>query len=178
MANLPDIFRRNRSLFSDFFHELDDFFNSRSFWMPRVFESPLSSFDSGRFDYDIEEKDNEYVACFALPGFRPEDIKVDVSGNMLNVCACSSEEREEGKDRFMRRMGRVQRSIMLPSDTNVDEIQASYENGMLEITIPKGENSRRRTIEIQTGERMTHQIQGKSKASSASKTEATTPARH
>jgi len=176
MANLPELFRRNRSLFSDFFHDLDDFFNTRSLMWPRIFESPLTTFDSRRFDYDIEETDDEYVACFALPGFSPEDIKVDVSGNMLNVCACMSEEREEGKDRFMRRAGKVQRSIMLPPDTNPDEIQAHYENGMLEITIPKGESSRRRTIEIQTGERMARQIQGKQKTASSAQKETT--ARH
>lgn len=178
MANLPEVFRRNRSLFSDFFHELDDFFNARSFMMPRIFDSPLSTFDSSRFDYDIDETDDEYIACFALPGFSPEDIKVDVAGNMLNVCACMSEEKEEGKDRFMKRQGRVQRSIMLPADTNPDEIRANYDNGMLEITIPKGESSRRRTIEIQTGGRVERQIQGKSKAASSATASKSETARH
>lgn len=161
MANLPDTFRRNRGLFSEFFRDLDDLFTDRpSAFLPRVMDMT-----PGRFDYDLEDDDDQFVATFEVPGFKPDEIKIDVSGNMLTVCAECEHEKEEGKHAFSRRVGRIQRTLMLPPNADTEHVKAHYENGILEVCVPKTESSKRRSIEIQEGRasRSRKQIDSKTK---------------
>lgn len=170
MANLPDVFRRNRGVFSDFFRDLDDLFGERSSsFLPTLFDMPSVQ---GRFDCRVDEEEDEYIATFEVPGFSPEEIKVDVTGNMLCVSAECDQEKAEGRHSVSRRMDRVQRTIMLPPDTNTEEIKAHYENGILHVCIPKSESSKRRSIQIESGTfRPRKQVHETKVSKSSSKTE-------
>lgn len=111
---------------------------------PRVVrpELPIDLLDEG-----------ERVRVIAdLPGFKKDDIEVFVENGDLVIRAERKEEIEEKDVNYLRRerrFGRVYRRITLPSDVDMEKIKASYNNGILEITIPKTERTKRRIIKVE-----------------------------
>ena len=104
-----------------------------------------------RMKCDIYEKDNKYYIEMEVPGFNKEDIDISLKEGYLTVKAekkMSNEEKDEDKKylRKERNYIRTERSFNLG---NIDEenIDASFENGVLKIEIPKVEENKR-TIEI------------------------------
>ncbi len=104
-----------------------------------------------RMKCDIYEKDNKYYIEMEVPGFKKEDIDISLKDGNLTVKAekkMSNEEKDDDKKylRKERSYMRTERSFNLG---NVDEenIDASFENGVLNIVIPKAEENKR-TIEI------------------------------
>lgn len=104
-----------------------------------------------RMKCDIYEKDNKYYIEMEVPGFNKEDIDISLKEGYLTVRAekkMSNEEKDEDKKylRKERNYIRTERSFNLG---NIDEenIDASFENGVLKIEIPKAEENKR-TIEI------------------------------
>ena len=104
-----------------------------------------------RMKCDIYEKDNKYYIEMEVPGFNKEDIDISLKEGYLTVRAekkMSNEEKDEDKKylRKERNYIRTERSFNLG---NIDEenIDASFENGVLNIVIPKAEENKR-TIEI------------------------------
>ena len=102
---------------------------------------------------DLEESGNEYVVRASLPGFRPEDVNISVTGGTLTISAENKGEQEQGRNYLLRerRLASVTRSITLPVRINADQAQARYENGELVLTLPKAEEVRPRQIQIQAG---------------------------
>jgi HSP20 family protein len=100
---------------------------------------------------DLEETPDAYIVRAALPGFRPEDVNVSLTGDTLTILA-TQEREEERKDRDYlireRRTGLVRRSIALPGRVDADKAQARYENGELVLTLPKTEESKPQRIAI------------------------------
>jgi HSP20 family protein len=106
---------------------------------------------------DVMETENEIRVHTELPGMRPDDIEVDIENNVLTIRGEKREEREEGGEgaRYHlseRRYGTLARSFVLPRDVDADRISASFDNGVLEVVIPKSEKARRRRIEIGGGD--------------------------
>ena len=104
-----------------------------------------------RMKCDIYEKDNKYYIEMEVPGFNKEDIDISLKEGYLTVKAekkMSNEEKDENKKylRKERNYIKTERSFNLG---NIDEenIDASFENGVLKIEIPKVEENKR-TIEI------------------------------
>jgi HSP20 family protein len=105
---------------------------------------------------DVVETERDLRVMLELPGVAPEDVAVDLENNVLTVVGEKQERRDEGEEKHTwhlmeRRYGRFTRSFMLPRDVDQDAIQASFEHGVLTITIPKSEKARRRRIEIRGG---------------------------
>ncbi|HEU0013683.1 MAG TPA: Hsp20/alpha crystallin family protein [Longimicrobium sp.] len=104
---------------------------------------------------DVVETQNEIRVTAELPGFQRDAIDVDVENNVLTIRGEKREERTEGEQgRFHlaeRRYGSFTRSFVLPRDVNPDGIQATYEDGILTVTIPKSERAKRRRIDIAGG---------------------------
>ncbi|HEX2191517.1 MAG TPA: Hsp20/alpha crystallin family protein [Longimicrobiaceae bacterium] len=105
---------------------------------------------------DVTESGDEIRVTMELAGLRPEDVEVNLEDNVLTVGGEKKEERrEEGRDHRWhlseRRYGRFSRSFVLPRDVEQDGIRATFENGVLELTIPKSERARPRRIEIEGG---------------------------
>ena len=101
---------------------------------------------------DLKEDDHQFVVTAELPGVNKEDIKVSIEGNQVSLSAEVKREKEE-KDgekilRSERYHGRVARTVML--DESVDEAKSSarYENGVLELTLPKAQRSTSKLLEI------------------------------
>jgi len=104
------------------------------------------------FSTDIKEKEEEFVIEAELPGLSKDDITLEVEDDTLIISVQEEEEFEDEREDYIhreRRTGSYQRSFRLD---NIDEekIAAEYENGILEITLPKEEpgKGRRRTIDI------------------------------
>lgn len=89
---------------------------------------------------DIYERDNDVVAKVELPGVDPKDINVEVKDNVLRVEAKTEEKKEEKKKGYFKkeiRSGYFHRAVALPVDVEENKAQATYEDGILEVVIPK-----------------------------------------
>ena len=90
---------------------------------------------------DIREKENEYILEADFPGMKEEDINIDYSKGYLTISGEKKTEKEETekKENYIRKersYEKASRSFYV-GDINKDEIKAKFENGVLEITIPK-----------------------------------------
>lgn len=145
MQNLPELIRSNRSLFTDFFRDIDEFFNMRTPLFSRSREGWIQA------AMQIRESKNSYLLSFELPGVKKEDIKVDVLDDVLNVTGERSDTLAEGQEGKAQHYVCYCRSVALPAGIKAEQVQANYENGVLNIVVPKGELSQRRSIEVQSG---------------------------
>lgn len=99
----------------------------------------------------IDEGDNVRIVA-DLPGFRKEDIEVWIEDGDLVIRAVRKEEREEKAENYIRRerrFGEVFRRIPIPVEVDMDKIKASYNNGVLEIILPKTEKAKRKVIKVE-----------------------------
>ncbi|MEF9976355.1 MAG: Hsp20 family protein [Oscillospiraceae bacterium] len=88
---------------------------------------------------DIMDKNDKYVLRAQLPGFTREDIHIDIDGDCLTLHAEHKNESDEEKDSYIRRecaYGAYARRFDI-SGIKADEIKARYENGVLELDMPK-----------------------------------------
>ena len=99
----------------------------------------------------IDESDNIKILA-DLPGFNKEDIEIWIEDGDLVIKAVRKEEKEEKAENYIRRerrYGEVYRKIALPVEVDIDKIKATYNNGVLEITIPKSEKAKKKVIKIE-----------------------------
>lgn len=98
---------------------------------------------------DIEEKDDAYVVQVELPGVKPGDVTIELIGNELSITGEVKEEQREGVvRRSMRRYGRFDFRAALPDQLDADSVDASLEDGVLTLRVPKTERAKRRQIEV------------------------------
>ena len=100
---------------------------------------------------DIAETENAVIVTTEVPGMKPEEIRIDLTGNILTLRGEKKEESEEkGRNwhRLERSYGSFSRSIHLPETVDPDTCKATSENGVLRIEIGKSEASRPRSIKV------------------------------
>lgn len=118
----------------------------------------------GYFPVDIRETPEAIELTAALPGVRPEDLEIQVQGDVVTIKGEAREEQED-KDvnwlRRERRYGSFYRSFTLPAPIDADKATASYEHGVLRLHLPKSEEVRPKVIKVTGGPAM---IEGQSKA--------------
>jgi HSP20 family protein len=117
---------------------------------------------------DIAERPDAYLVTVEVPGVRPEDLDITLEGGVLTVQG-ERRFRDESQDqqwhRVERRYGAFRRSVTLPSQAQADNIEASFEDGLLHITVPKTEAAMPKRIEVRAkGGRK--QVEGRSNKSS------------
>jgi HSP20 family protein len=103
---------------------------------------------------DVVERADELTLKAALPGVDPQDIHIQLEDNVLTLQAERhfEEQRDQGGTHWLEQQyGTFTRSAMLPAYADVEKIQATYENGVLEIRIPKRESAKTRKIDLQLG---------------------------
>jgi HSP20 family protein len=134
------------------FRELASFQNEMSRWMNGLFDGPGRVTQSWVPALDGWETESEVVYAFDLPGVSEEEISIEVKEDMLTVSAererHDEETSEDGFYRFERRYGTFARAVGLPQGIDEDQIAARYENGVLEIRVPKPEEQKPRTISL------------------------------
>jgi HSP20 family protein len=105
---------------------------------------------------DVVENEREIRVVAEVPGMKAEDLDLDLENNVLTIRGEKREERNEADEQGTyhlaeRRYGQFSRSFVLPRDVDADAIEASFEDGVLTVRIPKSERARRRRIEIGGG---------------------------
>ncbi|ADU66662.1 Hsp20/alpha crystallin family protein [Desulfurispirillum indicum] len=89
---------------------------------------------------NTREDEQGYVVEVDLPGVPKEDVTIDVAGNVLRISGERREEKREESEGYIHQessFGKFQRSFTLPGDIDVENVQASYHDGVLNVTIPK-----------------------------------------
>lgn len=89
---------------------------------------------------DIQDRENEYLVFCDLPGMSKDEIEVSIKGSYLAISGIRNIEQEKDKDDYYfreRNRGSFKRVIMLPEPVIEKDIKAEYNNGILEIKIPK-----------------------------------------
>ena len=101
---------------------------------------------------DVVETEREIRVMVEMPGLKRDNIDIDIENNVLTIRGEKREERQEGEEGKYhiaeRRYGTFTRSFVLPRDVDSEDIQARFEDGVLNVTIPKSERARRRRIEV------------------------------
>ena len=132
---------------------LDDFFSDFERPMMRLSHSPTAS-QNFSLQYDVKETREHYLLSFDVPGMKKDDLNIEVKNGQLTI---SGERRRdvntEGSEnsiRFGRSYGKFERMFTLPENVNAENIEAQYEDGVLNLAIPKVEEPKGRNIEIQS----------------------------
>lgn len=135
----------------------------RPFWMEnwspmsRLMEDFFQESRSGDVmvwgpNVDVVETTEGFEIHAELPGVRQEDVKITLDNNVLTLSGEKKQETKEDKDnvlRVERSYGRFERSFSLPATIKADAVRASFEDGVLRITLPKAEEAKARQIPIQ-----------------------------
>ena len=104
---------------------------------------------------DVSENDAEFVIKAELPGIDPEEVDINLTGNLLSIKGEKKDEKEEKGDgfhRMERSYGSFSRSFQLPCEVQEDKIKAHYKNGVLDLRLPKVESAKRKSVKIKVKE--------------------------
>jgi HSP20 family protein len=100
---------------------------------------------------DVYEEGGSYIVSAELPGVKPEDVDITVTGNTLSIKGESHTERDEERANVHyreRRYGTFSRTVELPSDIDTSKIEASFEHGVLKITAARAAGLQPRKIAV------------------------------
>lgn len=106
--------------------------------MDRLFDDT-----AGTPAYEVAERDDHFALSIDLPGMKKDEIKIEVLDNTLTI----SGERK----RFEKAYGSFKQGFTLPKSVSAEKIEAHYEDGVLQLFIPKTPAALPRTIEVQSG---------------------------
>jgi HSP20 family protein len=100
---------------------------------------------------DVFEDKESLKIVAELPGLKPEDVKITLENSTLTLRGEKkqvAEEKTERVHRYERSYGSFERSFSLPNTVDADKVAASFENGVLTITLPKAEKAKPREIAV------------------------------
>lgn len=100
---------------------------------------------------DLREEEGQYLLHADMPGMNKEDIDINVENNVLTITGERKFEAETQKDtyhRIERAYGKFVRSFTLPTRVIAEKISASYKDGVLNVSIPKAEESKPKKVAI------------------------------
>ncbi|GAB4421549.1 MAG: Hsp20/alpha crystallin family protein [Anaerolineae bacterium] len=130
---------RRETALADPFRVIDEWFDELWRGWPSLFDSdtrrPLL-----RPAMDVVENDKEIVIRVDLPGMKPEDVKIELEDDVITISGEMGDTIEKEGDRYHyreRSYGAFQRSLRLPNTVDKEKVEASFENGVLNITLPK-----------------------------------------
>jgi HSP20 family protein len=131
-----DLFRDLRNV-EDEFDRLAGRAYSRDTWVPAL---------------DVRESEDRWEVTLDLPGLEPGDVNVTFEDGMLSITGKRGFSKEDEGDtwhRIERSFGTFARSLRLPQTADTEKIEASFDKGVLTVSVPKTEQARPRTIEVQ-----------------------------
>lgn len=107
--------------------------------------------DGGSLAVDIIDGKDDVIVKASVPGIKPDDIDITLTGDMLTIKGefKSEQKSEEGSYlRQERRYGSFERSLSLPAPIVADKAKAEFENGVLTLTLPKSEAAKPKAIKV------------------------------
>lgn len=124
---------------------------SESFFRPW---SRLGTFFGGEsLALDMYETDSDVMVEAILPGVRPDEVDVQITGNVLTIKGERKEEKKEERATYIyqeRSYGSFCRSLTLPTEVDVNKATAEFEHGVLKLALPKSEAVKPKSIRIKT----------------------------
>ncbi len=123
--------------------------------MDRMFENvmhPTPALQVIAPPVDVFERDNNVIVKVDVPGLKVDDLQVTATDDTISIRGEFKEEtetREEGYFRRERQAGKFQRVIPMPATIKLDDVKASFKDGILEVTAPKAETSTEKEKNIQ-----------------------------
>jgi HSP20 family protein len=103
---------------------------------------------------DISERKDAYLVTVELPGIEADDLQITMEDGLLTIQGerqFTSESSEQQFHRVERRYGAFRRSITLPAQIQAEQIEASFDNGVLQILVPKAEEAKPKRIQVRPG---------------------------
>jgi HSP20 family protein len=100
---------------------------------------------------DVYQTDDAVVVKSAIPGIKPEDIDISITGDTLTIKGETRVEEEVNEENYIRRerrYGSFCRSLALPLPVVTEKAEAEFENGVLTLTLPKAEEVKPKAIKI------------------------------
>jgi HSP20 family protein len=148
---LSEIREQIERLFSDFTEE------NRMSMQPMQKAWPSTSMRTTTWlpPIEVTESEKELIVSASLPGMKPENINVEVVGNSLVLSGESRRENKVDEKHFHRsefQYGQFMRRIPLPDFVNGEQCQAEFNNGVLEIHLPKMEGAKAKKIQVKTSQ--------------------------
>lgn len=119
-------------------------------WPPHL--ESLGAFRSGVPKVDVVDRDTEVVVRAELPGVAKDDVDVTVTDDSVTLKAHTSHEEKEEKGEYYRRemsYGEYQRTVPLPHAVNGEKARATFNDGVLELTLPKVEKTSRKRVKVE-----------------------------
>ena len=132
---IAKVTERMPTLFDDFFKPWNGWFDS-DLW-PKTMNMP---------SVNISEEKDHYMVSLAAPGLKKDDFKIDIDGNMLTISSEKEQNKEEKDKKYTRgeySFSSFSRSFSLPEEINKEKITAKYEDGVLKISLPRNEESKK-----------------------------------
>lgn len=130
----------------DFENLFDRFFGRGLAGQPsRVFETTWMP------SLDFSEDEKNYIVRLEAPGIPKEDLEVNLEGQILTISGRRNFEKEERNEEYFwreREQGRFVRTVRLPSAIDATKVEASYNEGVMTIRLPKSESASRARITI------------------------------
>jgi HSP20 family protein len=120
---------------------------------------PVGNGESGRslMPIDAFATENEVVILAAIPGINPDDIEITIEKNTVTLSGqvpnVAESEETKGANWYVHELphGSFRRSLTLPMEVNAAEANATFDRGMLRLTVPKAEAAKPRQIRVQVG---------------------------
>jgi HSP20 family protein len=103
---------------------------------------------------DISERKDAYLVTVELPGVEPDDLEITMEDGLLTIQGerhFAHDSSEQQFHRVERRYGAFRRAITLPAQVQAEQIQASFDNGVLQIVVPKMEEAKPKRIQVRPG---------------------------
>ena len=100
---------------------------------------------------DVYETDDHIMVEMAAPGVRPEDISINITGDVLTITGeTKQEEKEEKRNYYQKqiRYGNFAQQVTLPTPVTSDKAEAHFQNGMLKVSLPKAEEAKPKQIQV------------------------------
>jgi HSP20 family protein len=117
---------------------------------------------------EVFEKKDKFVVKAELPGMKEEDIDVSVTGDILTIKGKREAEKEVKEEDYYlceRSYGGFSRSVALPSSVDAKKIEASYDDGVLEVSLPKAPEVKAKKVMVSAKKKEKTQGKAKGKAS-------------
>ncbi len=152
----PSDKERVLSPFGEMDHWFDDFFQPS--WMhPYRHRWPDwgdygPAFKGRMPKVDVIDRESEIVIHAELPGVNKDDLDVSITENTVSIRATTKQEKKEENGEYFRRemsRGEFQRTVHLPVDVNAENVKANFEDGVMELKLPKTKKAKRKTIKVE-----------------------------
>jgi HSP20 family protein len=130
-----------RSFMDRFFDE--PFFSAQPIWSQRGQSFPLP--------LDVMEEEGQYIIKASMPGVNPDEVEITLTENVLTIKGETKQESENSQSNYHvreRQFGSFMRTLSLPMPVDSDDVEATFEHGVLTLRLPKTEAAKPKRISV------------------------------